>query len=272
MTLILNPADHFSAVKDFQKFFSFASKNPTRQFLREILHYFSKIPYENISKIIKSANHHEFVSKIRLPEEIISDHISFHLGGTCYSLTFFLYSVLTHFGFSCYPISAHMKRRMNVHSALIVLIDGKKYLVDPGYLFDEPILLNPAEFNFQTVSHTNVFAIFNPQDSYFHIYTLSNFQKKWRYCFRDKVISEQEFVQYWENSFSPEILNGICLNSIQSDKMIYLQNNFLQISSHKIKQKKNIKENYSDFIKETFGISPQFVEKSRLILSQKSAR
>jgi len=151
MTVTLNPQNHFSAAAKFQKYFSLNPKKPSLPFLKEILFHFLKLPYENISKIIKSENCRQLEEKIRLPEEIISAHIENHLGGTCYSLTFFLNTILTANGFVCYPITAHMKNRKNVHTALVVLLDKKKFLVDPGYLFNEPIPLSRFSNSFQKV-------------------------------------------------------------------------------------------------------------------------
>jgi len=270
MSVILNPQNHLSAATKFQKFFAVIPKKPSLPFLNEILSHFLKLPYENISKIIKSENYRRIEDKIRLPEEIISAHIENHLGGTCYSLTFFLNTILTANGFECYPITAHMKNRKNVHTALIVLIDKNKFLVDSGYLFNKPIPINRFSNGFQKVAHTNVFSFFQKQDSCYHIYTFNFSGKKWRYCFRDEPLSYHDFFRFWQESFSPKALNGICLNLLQDDKMIYFQNNYLQITSQKEKKKRIINDNYDEIVKNIFGISPEFVEQSGMIISKRT--
>ena len=69
----------------------------------------------------------------------MEDHRAHHLGGTCFSLTYFLEIVLSLHGFQCYPIMADMRYGRNVHCALVVTVDHAKYLVDPGYLLNQPI-------------------------------------------------------------------------------------------------------------------------------------
>ncbi len=108
-TIHLDPLKYIDSVEEFFDYFHLPSKKAELDHLQEILQNFAKIPYENISKIIKlSRNFDSQVCKIRLPEEVIEDHISSQLGGTCFSLTFFLQSILAQNGFTCYPVMADM--------------------------------------------------------------------------------------------------------------------------------------------------------------------
>lgn len=145
-TIRLNPDDHEDSVDAFFDFNRLSRSRATLDFLSELLQHFARIPYENISKII---NLHESLDwdlpKLRLPETVISQHIDFRLGGTCFSLTFYLQTILAHSGFTCYPVMADMRAGKNIHCCLIVILDSVKYLVDPGYLLTRPMALNPHQ-------------------------------------------------------------------------------------------------------------------------------
>jgi len=72
------------------------------EFPQDLALGFARLPYENISKIIKSAGASGVLESMRLPSEVAEDHIEWGLGGTCFSLTFFLERVLRSLGFDAH--------------------------------------------------------------------------------------------------------------------------------------------------------------------------
>ena len=104
----LDPLKHTNSAEEFLDYFHLPSKKAKLDHLQVILQHFAKIPYENISKIIK-LNDHWNQPEIRLPEEVIKDHITRNLGGTCFSLTYFLQTILWQSEFECYPVMADMR-------------------------------------------------------------------------------------------------------------------------------------------------------------------
>ena len=138
-----NPqTSHYSdAVKLFHRHFDCAGRHSDPEFLKSIVLHFSALPYENLSKIVKHHDFEDTTEKIRLPDEVMHDHAEFGLGGTCFALTFFLQSILEYNGFACYPVMADMRYGPNTHSALVVILNNKKLLVDPGYLLNNPLEL-----------------------------------------------------------------------------------------------------------------------------------
>ncbi|MBC8385282.1 MAG: arylamine N-acetyltransferase [Candidatus Cloacimonetes bacterium] len=257
-----------SSSKIFLSHFKIISKKPDIPFLKEILHHFSKIPYENISKIIKFNKFSDFEKRIRLPEEIIADHIRNGLGGTCFSLTNYLQTILHVNGFKCYPITADMQNRPNEHCALIVMLNDNKFLVDPGYMLTEPVqlifgsntvksLINPIELDYDDL------------EEIYHVYSFDGIYKKWRYRFRDRRISDEEFRKYWQASFFKGTMDGICLNQIKDDKMMYVHNDYFRITSLKVKEKSKIKDNYISSIHDIYGITPELIEQAKAFLLEK---
>jgi len=258
----INPGDHKQAVLSFVNFFKIKAKSPALYYLEELLTHFSGLPYENISKIVKL--HHDFTSpeRIRLPEEVMEDFARFHLGGTCFSLTFFLQSILTIQGFQCYPVIASMRNRLNAHCALIVLLDQKKYLIDPGYLLTKPMEIHKDHPRFYRTPHSGVELIFNQNNEHYFLCTFDRKQTKWRYCFRDDPVPPEIFLSYWYDSFYKSSMHDICLTKIRNDGMVYMHKDLLQITTFEGKQKEKIKENYHAIVHNIFGIDPVLVEQA----------
>ena len=256
----LDPQGHQGAVRLFFNYFNIQPAKPDWQHLETILRHFSAIPYENISKIIKLEKGFTSLERIRLPAEVMEDFARYHLGGTCFSLTFFLQTILADQGFICYPVIASMRNRPNAHCALIVLFEQKPCLVDPGYLLTRPMELSKDNPRHYRTEHTGVELTFNRNNEHFFLCTFDRNQKKWRYFFQNMPVPPNLFLQYWYDSFYKSSMHGICLTQVRQDGLAYVHKDLLQISNLNSKQKFKISSNYHQIIQEIFNIAPEWVE------------
>ena len=260
--IILDPAEYSDGVKAFMHASGLGGGNARMELLEKLVEAFTNFPYENISKIIKLSDHMQDEDQIRLPEEVVEDHLQEGLGGTCFSLTFTLQAILAQNGFSCYPVMAHMRAGRNIHCALVALVGGSKYLIDPGYLLGRPVVLDPR----QPVSFRNEFSqvelLFQPEGGAYHLYTFSGQERKWRYCFADRLTAADEFLKYWQDSFHKNGMHGICLNRVTSRGLVYVRKKFMREITPEGKRNVNIKRNYHAAIQETFGIRSELVEQA----------
>jgi len=263
---ILDTSIHSEVVNRFIKYFSLPEMSSGLQRLQETLSCFAQFPYENLSKIIKHHQYTEPLQKLRLPDEVMEDHIQKHLGGTCFSLTYFLQTILTHQGFACYSVMADMRWGKNVHCALIVIHDKRKYLVDPGYMFNQPMEINTDKPRWYRTEFSGIELIFQPENAY-HLYTFDRNQTKWRYCFQDQPVSAEIFLEHWLDSFYWNSMHGLCLNRVEKDKMIYVHKTFMRETTFDQKKNRNIKKNYHAVIQTFFGIDPTFVEEAQAALT-----
>ncbi|MBN2105353.1 arylamine N-acetyltransferase [bacterium] len=259
---ILNPDNYHQAVDIFFKYFQVPKRSPSLDYLSEILLCYSHLPYENLSKIIKHKNQMEWTDKIRLPEEVMDDHMHFRFGGTCFSLTFTLETILSLAGFVCYPIMADMKWRPNSHCALIVIWKGDKYLIDPGYLLNQPMRLNGAKPRVLHSEISGVEVIYRPSEDYYHLYTFNKDQTKWRYRFRDIIVSRQEYFALWLDSYHWNSMHGLLLTKTKKGCMVYVHKTFMRETTFKSKKNINIKHDYHQAIHDTFGIDKIKVEEA----------
>ena len=272
LSCLLHSEHYFKTSQHFQEFFSISFRNPDINYLGEILLHFSNLPYENISKIIKRHHHFEDLEKIRLPDEVMEDHAKHHLGGTCFSLTFFLQTILQNQGFSCYPIMADMRWGENVHCALIVQYDRKKYLVDPGYLLNQPMELSAEKPRILHSETSGIELVYHQKERYYHLYTFNREQTKWRYRFNDRSVSAEEFLKFWLDSFSWNTMHGLCLTKVEKGRMVYIHKNYMRETTFKGKQNFNIKQNYHETIQKIFGIDPNLVDEAKSALQANLAK
>lgn len=92
--------------------------------------HLTHIPFENISKIY----YRKRFGLADLPSlAMYLDGVArYHFGGTCYSNNYHLYLLLSALGYEVKLCAADMSTP-EVHAVNIVRVEGKEYLVDPGY-------------------------------------------------------------------------------------------------------------------------------------------
>ena len=260
--IVLDPTHHGNVVASFNHQFSIVKRPPDLNLLEQILTHFSNIPYENLSKIIKLKKHWGQSSIIRLPEEVMEGHIVSKLGGTCFSLTFLLQTILTNHGYSCYPVMADMRRGKNEHCALIVQLQGTHYLVDPGYLLNQPMAIDKDHPRLYKTDISGIELVSHPEIGSFDLYTFDSNGRKWRYRFMDRPVSHDEFLSHWLSSFYWQSMHGICLTKFEEDKMIYIHQTFMRETDSWGKRNFNIKHSMHATIQRIFGIDPEWVEEA----------
>ena len=256
----LEPGRHGEGVELFRRHFSIPSRRPDMVLLEYLLDAFSQLPYENISKIIKHSREPEAKDKLRLPLEVIGDHVRFRLGGTCFSLTFFLQTILVHSGFSCYPVMADMRVGPNTHCAIVVQLHPHRYLVDPGYLLNRPMEMNAAKPRMYDSEHTGVELVFHPDQMTHDLYTFNRTGMKWRYRFVDRAVPPETFLHLWQSSFYWNTMHGLCLTKVERGRMVYIHKTYMRETTFDGKKNFNIKACVHQTVSDVFGIPAELVE------------
>jgi arylamine N-acetyltransferase len=274
MALILDPKHHDAGARLFERHYNIPPRRqPGRALLREILRGFSHLPYENLSKIIKFHRYGENeAQRLRLPEEVMEDHLRLRLGGTCFSLTFCLQSILLHYGFPGYIVMGDMKAGRNIHCAIVVMQDGVKYLVDPGYLLHRPMALDPNRPRLYHTELTGVELRCDWQTGTYEVFTFNRQEMKWRYRFADRPVAPDEFLRHWQASFHRNSMNGLCLTRAAENGLIFIHKDFMRLTTLDSKRNVSIKNNYHATIQQLFGIAPEYVEQALSALRENLAR
>lgn len=265
---LANPASFEKEALAFLNSFHFAGKQASLEHIAEISSFFSRLPYENISKILKrevAAG----TALFRLPDELIHDHISWNLGGTCFSLTYFLCGIYTLLGYDAQPLICHLNWGENTHSAVVLQFESVRYLVDPGYMIFRPIPLRKAPIQSRLSAETGVSLQFDAKLDEYAVYTFRKDQFVRRYRFCDKAVSWNDFSTFWEASFSLPGMNDLTLTRVEGRQMIFVQGNFVKITSPETIKKIRETNLAEKLIKEKFGIPLDKLEEARHVLRQR---
>jgi len=89
-----------------------------------------KVPFENISKLY----YRKHMELNNIPDILTYLHgiERNHFGGTCYSNNYYLYLLLANLGYTAKLCGADMGNP-DAHLVIMVMIDGREYLIDVGY-------------------------------------------------------------------------------------------------------------------------------------------
>lgn len=257
------------AARLFLDYSGIGRKHGGLDFLRRMAMGFSRLPYENISKIMKIAGSRSAQEALRLPTEVIVDHMSKGFGGTCFSLTFFLERILRSLGFDAYKVMADMHSGSNVHCLVLVRSGETIYMIDPGYALYEVIEL-PAKVIRVTCPHA-VVEVGHTGDGGFSLWTEDAAGRKWRYAFRDEPVDDADFERYWVGSFSKPTLHNICLTRMTESGHIYLRKDFFKFTSRKSIEKRKVRQGVEKIIQDEFGIAGDYVRAAGRILAERRA-
>ena len=121
-------------------------KAPTLRYLNRLIHtYIRKVPWESISRIIKRHTTPETKDCPRLPEEFWNDAMKYGFGGTCFESSLAFYSLLTALGYEGYLTVNDMGESRGCHAAIVIVINGQKYLVDNTIPVHAAIRIDPQK-------------------------------------------------------------------------------------------------------------------------------
>jgi len=242
-----------------------ADTQPSRGLLEAVVRDFSRLPYENISKIIKSAGHGEPAESFRLPLEVVTDHVERGFGGTCFSLTFLLERMLRALGFDCHKVMAHMHMGENVHCLVVVDHGGRRFMIDPGYALYAVIELIGRGRTAARCPHALV-EVARDDGGCYNLYTVDAAGRKWRYRFADVPAADDEFERHWIRSFDMPTLRNVCLGRITEKGHLYLRKDYFKFASLENISKRRFKTGIERVIEEEFGIDSKWVDMARDVL------
>lgn len=105
----------------------------TLETLQELVtRYTRTVPWESASRIARRARLAESADCALLGQAFWESHLSRGVGGTCYESNYAFFGLLRWLGFEGYLTINDMGESVGCHSAIVVLLDGQKFLVDVG--------------------------------------------------------------------------------------------------------------------------------------------
>ncbi|MCY3866108.1 MAG: arylamine N-acetyltransferase [Chloroflexi bacterium] len=106
---------------------------PTLETLQELVTKYTRIvPWESASRIARRARQAESADCAHLGQAFWESHFARGAGGTCYESNYAFFGLLRWLGYDGYLTINDMGEYVGCHSAIIVLLDNQKFLVDVG--------------------------------------------------------------------------------------------------------------------------------------------
>lgn len=260
------PADQHLLIRFLSRLQIDPSQDP-QSLLRDVVEAFSKLPYENLTKIIKFDECRSIPAARQTPLEILDNHFRWGTGGTCFSLTATLLHLVRSLGFEAQPILADRSYGPNTHCAMLVWIDGHPCLIDPGFLLIDPIPLSNAQQTIATPFNRLVLSPHGTDANKLDLGSIENGQAKYRLTYKTSPVDAGEFLRAWDESFSWEMMRYPVLSRITGRSQIYQRGRYWQLREHDSIVRKEISPiEVAAQIASQFGIDRQLAEKALSLL------
>lgn len=106
--------------------------------------YTSKVPWESVFRIARRASTADLRACPRWPALFWRDAMERGGGGTCFESNYAFYSLLRRLGFDGYLTINNMGESIGCHTAIVLYIDGEKWLADVGLPIYTALPINEA--------------------------------------------------------------------------------------------------------------------------------
>ncbi len=254
---------------DFLKAFALEPQHePGSIFFERLCAACAGMPYENLTKIIKSDTVISPGSAKRLPDEVLRDYVQYGTGGTCFSLTAACIAIFNAFNIEAHPILADRHYGSDTHCALIFSQESELFLLDPGYLIHRPVKLptmEPISFS------TGVSAIeLQPYDGgrKVELFTASHQQKRSRLTYKVTPLDGTAFSRAWERSFAWEMMTYPILTGARNGTQYYVQGKQLRIREKTGTKRHTLSSHeHYDMMNKLLGIDTNIIKQAFSIVS-----
>ncbi len=249
--------------------FGLAASRDRWNLLRWVARTFACLPYENLTKVIKIQEEGSPERARREPKEVLGDHFRFGTGGTCFSLSATLLHLVRSLGWKAAPILADRKYGDDTHSAIIVWINERPHLLDPGYLIVDPIPLDIKEPRRIRTSFNELILIPQRGGEEISLHTVQQGNRTYRLTFKTQPVEPGDFLKVWDSSFKWDMMQYLVLTCIRGQEQHYLQGTRFQIRNHDNVVRREMKpEEMAEKMESGFGIDREVVARAMEIMKR----
>lgn len=117
---------------------------PNLETLNLLIHHYTRtVPWESASRIARLAQIKKLEKRPRFAQKFWKNAIKHGTGGTCYESNYAFFALLSYLGYEGYLTINNMGESIGCHSAIVIRLKHKKYLVDVGLPIFAPLLIDP---------------------------------------------------------------------------------------------------------------------------------
>lgn len=121
-----------------------AAAAPSLALLDDLIRAYTRtVPWESASRIAKRARTPETADCARWPEEFWRETFRHGTGGTCFESNYAFFSLLRALGYDGYLTINNMGDTLACHTAIVILLDGQRWLTDVGMPLYLPLPFGP---------------------------------------------------------------------------------------------------------------------------------
>jgi arylamine N-acetyltransferase len=265
--------DFGDVARDFLRLAGIAPAKPDLAYLAKLARAFSILPYENLTKIVRAGEIADPEHKPRMPDVVFSDHLDLGAGGTCFSLTHFFRTVLAFAGYyDAQPVMCDRSYGPDTHCALIVKLGSERYLVDPGYLMEEPLLVPRQGESVQKGKSSTVRLQRLGQTSQLILITERDGKRRIRYRLKESVVSDERFRSFWIDSFDWAMMRHLCVSRQTPEGQIFMRDGMMRLVGGARKQQDRIGAGFAGELERAFGIHPRITMRAEDAVMQMRKR
>lgn len=261
--------------------------------INELCEKLSKVTYENLTKIIRLNKTGSSTAAQKLDDSFQNDVDAWMGGGTCFSMTWYLYQSMRDMGLKPRLVMGHKRKERNIHCALILPDESpnetfafsttKEYLFDPGYLIFDPLPMPlPPPFGTGTALFPlvpNCVRLDRPNMESMELWTGGALQAngnlsapmKLRFDYPVAGVSVEEFKQHWNESFYREMMTYPVLNRLDREKGIqyyYQKGNLVTRDASGSRMERIDPTQRVETLSRIFDLAPELVQNALEILEK----
>ncbi len=228
---------------------------------------FACLPYENLTKILKHRDTRRPEVARRGPGEVVHDHVHHGAGGTCFSLTAALLHLVRAGGWRAEPILADRHYGVDTHCAILVWVEDRPHVIDPGYLITRPLPLDGETHTFEN-DYNRV--ILRPESTErVSVHTVQDGRDKKRLTYKTAPVDTGQFLHAWDASFGWDMMHYPLLSRVSPQGQHYIQDRRLQVrcgARHDVRRLSD--EALAECIVTRFGMNAGLVSRALSALSK----
>lgn len=193
-----------------------AAAAPTLPFLTQLIDaYVQHVPWETASRIARKANTPDWQTCPRLGEAFWQENLAQGTGGTCFESNYAFFSLLRALGYEGYLTINNMGETIGCHTAIVLRLEGAKWLADVGIPLYAPMRLDAAAITqYETPFHRYTIT---PQGNNQYQIERSDHPKPIIFTLIDEPVPDEAYRQATTNDYGPD---GLFLNRLVLTKVV----------------------------------------------------
>jgi len=267
------PARDSRVLRRFLTHFGLDLRAGEPELLGRVAAAFSRLPFENLTKIVRYQEEGAADRARRAPDAVVGDHVTYGTGGTCFALTSAFLHIVRALGWEAQPILADRTYGEDTHSALLVWLDGQPHLLDPGYLIVTPIPIGSAATSTVPTPFNDLVLQPEPGTKRVQLHTVQQGQSKYRLTFKTDPVDAGQFIHAWDASFRADMMRYPVLTRVAGGRHIYFQGNKLYVRDREHVERRVVESGEDVLtIADAFGIDPRLARQALDALAEKGGR